>query len=53
MGRGMPNQKTLNVRIPMDLMDEFRQKAYQKCNFEKGAIKKACIEALEEWCSKH
>lgn len=49
----MPGEKTLNVRIPMDLMDEFREKAYKKYNFEKGAIKNACIEAIKEWCSKN
>lgn len=49
----MPNQKTLNVRIPMELMDEFREKSYKKFHFEKGAIKKACIEALQDWCEKN
>jgi hypothetical protein len=49
----MPNQKTLNVRIPIDLMDEFKEKAYKKYNYEKGAIKKASIEALKEWCERN
>jgi len=49
----MPGEKTLNVRIPMDLMDEFREKAYKKHKYEKGAIKKACIEAISYWCSKN
>lgn len=49
----MPNQKTLNVRIPLELMDEFKEKAYKKFNFEKGSIKMACIEAIQEWCNEN
>lgn len=49
----MPNQKTLYVRIPMDIMDEFKEKSYKKFHYEKGAIKKACIEAIKDWCKKN
>ncbi|MDI6644949.1 MAG: hypothetical protein QME14_07810 [Methanobacteriaceae archaeon] len=49
----MPHQKTLNVRIPMELMDKFKEKSYKKFHYEKGSIKRACIEALEEWCEKN
>jgi len=49
----MPHQKTLNVRIPMELMDKFKEKSYKKFHYEKGSIKKACIEALEDWCAKN
>jgi hypothetical protein len=33
-------------------MDEFKEKAYKKFNYEKGSLKMACIEALREWCNK-
>lgn len=49
----VPNQKTLYVRIPMELMDKFKEKSYKKFNYEKGALKKACIEAILDWCKKN
>jgi hypothetical protein len=37
----------------MDLMDKFKEKAYKKFNYDKGSIKRASIEALQEWCDKN
>jgi len=52
-GVNIPNQKTLNVRIPINIMDEFKEKAYKKFHYEKGSIRMACIEALRDWCDKN
>ena len=39
----------LNVRIPDELEEKLRFIAAKKFGFKKGAIKRAVIEALEEW----
>ncbi len=39
----------LNVRIPDELEEKLRFIAARKFGLKKGAIKRAIIEALEEW----
>ena len=39
----------LNVRIPDELEEKLRFIAAKKFGFKKGSIKRAVIEALEEW----
>ena len=43
----------INIRIPDELDEKIRQIAARKYGFRKGSLKKAIIEALEEWIRKN
>ena len=37
------------VDIDDELNDDFRKTIYKKFGLNQGAIKKACVEAIQEW----
>lgn len=39
----------INVKIPDELEDKIRRLAARKYGFKKGFLKKAIVDALEEW----
>lgn len=45
-------EEALNVNIPNNLMNEFREKATKKFGYKRGHVKKATIEAIQDWILK-
>ncbi len=43
----------LNVNIPDELEEKLRMMAAKKFGFKKGSLKKAIVEALEEWIKQN
>jgi len=43
----------LNIKIPDELEEKLRITAAKKFGFKKGALKKAIIEAIEEWINRN
>lgn len=49
----MPTEEEqLTVNVPMELLEKFREAATKKFTHKRGYIKKATIEAIQDWITK-
>jgi hypothetical protein len=45
-------EESLNVNVPKELLEEFREQATKKFGYKRGHIKSATIEAIQDWINK-